>query len=76
MLSLTKSLGRLSILSTSKISSVTTLNAIRQYATVENNNNNNNTNKRLRHEGLTKETLPQLNKVDSILIFLRIHLKH
>jgi hypothetical protein len=48
---------------------VAAVNTIRHYATVEGNNDNDNENKRLRHQGLTKETLPQLNKVDSILDF-------
>ncbi|CAO3638635.1 unnamed protein product [Cunninghamella blakesleeana] len=68
MLSLTKSFGRISILSKTKVTSVPVLNTIQSYATIENNDNITK-NKRLRHEGLNKENVPQLNKVDSILDF-------
>ncbi|KAI8337632.1 ribosomal protein S5, C-terminal domain-containing protein [Chlamydoabsidia padenii] len=62
MLSLARSFTKLSVIPTSRVLPVAAVNSSRFYATVENN-------KRPRHEGLDKENLPQLNKVDSILDF-------
>ncbi|SAM09206.1 hypothetical protein [Absidia glauca] len=62
MLSLARSFTKLSLGSTIKVAAVP---SFRQYATVEASNNSN----RLRHDKLTKENLPELNKVDSILDF-------
>ncbi|ORZ11233.1 ribosomal protein S5, C-terminal domain-domain-containing protein [Absidia repens] len=68
MLSLARSFTKLSLVPSSRAASAA-VNSIRPYATVEGNDDKNNNKRRMRHEGLDKESLPQLDKVDSILDF-------
>ncbi|CAO3589716.1 unnamed protein product [Absidia cylindrospora] len=56
MLSLARSLTKLSLVPSSRATSVAAVNSIRTYATVEGNDDNNDKKRRMRHEGLDKET--------------------
>ncbi|KAG2232207.1 ribosomal protein S5, C-terminal domain-containing protein [Thamnidium elegans] len=58
MLAIGRTLNKLSLVATPRIASVAT---VRHYASLEEN--------KKRHQGLSKDNLPQLNKVDSILDF-------